>query len=685
MADAEYSRQHAAAQFDSSVVGLKRYFDNEDYDKALPLCMKALDAQPDNATVQRCRVFALLNLSRWGDVLQCCEKYKSGEDAFTFERAYCLYRLNKFQEALDTLGTAEGDEDCDRIKRLEAQVRYRMGDYNTCAGIYEGIYEEAPDDNDALVCAMASHISGEKARNAISLTKNAAEHLENSYEVCFNIACAYIDEDRLAEAESKLHDAKNLCMQELEGDLDDDEDAAKLEDHEELAAIHVQRGCMLQRRDGPGDLEEATELYNRVLRQRTGTTGEVDVTVLAVACNNVVALRSEGKSLFDSLKRINVASKESLEHKLTTKQTVEIAMNKCLLLLQARKLDDAKRELQRLGEAHPGHPRVAILEAVIASKDKKAMGSPEEVLQSYLAKHPGSEEVLLCLAHIHEQHSRSKNAAEALTQLPAESRAQPKTVEAIVALHLRQKRPEKAVACLREAIEFWNSQEDVEETFGAVLRTASRVAAQVNDRAFAAEVFQAYLEKVDGSDNDALCGLVQALASTDIEKAEEYAERLQVPEYGHLDPEELEASPIPKVQKFKQAAHAVMAAQAISQAPAEDGSTKSKVAVGREPNMVGKTATKKRKTKIRYPKGFDPENPGPLPDPERWLPKHERAEYKKKMNKKNKGLMRGPQGAITTDDNAFRNKGPSTAQVDVAKDTTTGRSRAQQGRKKGKK
>lgn len=58
-------------------------------------------------------------------------------------------------------------------------------------------------------------------------------------------------------------------------------------------------------------------------------TWQIDVTVLAVACNNVVALRrskrnrclecyiislffsqgSEGKSLFDSLKRINVASK----------------------------------------------------------------------------------------------------------------------------------------------------------------------------------------------------------------------------------------------------------------------------------------------------------------------------------------------------------------------------------------
>jgi len=29
----------------------------------------------------------------------------------------------------------------------------------------------------------------------------------------------------------------------------------------------------------------------------------------------------------------------------------------------------------------------------------------------------------------------------------------------------------------------------------------------------------------------------------------------------------------------------------------------------------------KRKRKAKLPKGFDPENPGPMPDPERWLPK----------------------------------------------------------------
>ena len=52
---------------------------------------------------------------------------------------------------------------------------------------------------------------------------------------------------------------------------------------------------------------------------------------------------------------------------------------------------------------------------------------------------------------------------------------------------------------------------------------------------------------------------------------------------------------------------------------------------------------KKRKRKVKYPKDFNPEEPGPLPDPERWLPKWQRSRYKKIAKKK--GIyIKGAQG-----------------------------------------
>lgn len=52
---------------------------------------------------------------------------------------------------------------------------------------------------------------------------------------------------------------------------------------------------------------------------------------------------------------------------------------------------------------------------------------------------------------------------------------------------------------------------------------------------------------------------------------------------------------------------------------------------------------KKRNKKVKYPKGFNPELPGPMPDPERWLPKWQRSKYKKIAKKLGK-YLKGAQG-----------------------------------------
>merc|ERR1711879_658367 len=91
--------------------------------------------------------------------------------------------------------------------------------------------------------------------------------------------------------------------------------------------------------------------------------------------------------------------------------------------------------------------------------------------------------------------------------------------------------------------------------------------------------------------------------------------------------------------------------------------------------------------RLGCPKNFDPENPGAPPDPERWLPKRERAEFKKRMKKRDKHLLRGPQGSVPVDDQAFRKQGPSTAQVEVTSEAATrgSKPRNQGKRPKGKK
>lgn len=75
---------------------------------------------------------------------------------------------------------------------------------------------------------------------------------------------------------------------------------------------------------------------------------------------------------------------------------------------------------------------------------------------------------------------------------------------------------------------------------------------------------------------------------------------------------------------------------------------------------------KKRTHKVRYPKGFDPENPGKGPDPERWLPKWQRSRFKKLAKKK--GIyLKGAQGDAQIDtDVTGANMAKSTAHKEAA-------------------
>jgi signal recognition particle subunit SRP72 len=84
------------------------------------------------------------------------------------------------------------------------------------------------------------------------------------------------------------------------------------------------------------------------------------------------------------------------------------------------------------------------------------------------------------------------------------------------------------------------------------------------------------------------------------------------------------------------------------------------------------------------PKGFDPENPGPL-DPERWLPKWQRSDFRKKKRGQHQRAqqqnVKGSQGAGKVDENLDRSSVPL---AEAAAPATTS-AQPPKGGKKGKK
>lgn len=158
---------------------------------------------------------------------------------------------------------------------------------------------------------------------------------EDTFELCYNSACADLGKLNYNEAEKKLRQSEKMCRETLDED-DDIED--------EVAIIKVQLAYCLQMQ---GRIKEATAIYSDALKHKTS-----DVALTAVASNNMVAINKD-QNVFDSKKKIRAAQAEACEHKLTARQKKIIALNNCLLTLYTNQDDQCHQLVAKLLQKYP--------------------------------------------------------------------------------------------------------------------------------------------------------------------------------------------------------------------------------------------------------------------------------------------------------------------------------------------
>lgn len=76
-----------------------------------------------------------------------------------------------------------------------------------------------------------------------------------------------------------------------------------------------------------GRENEAQGIYTTALKRKPD-----DISLVAIASNNSVVINKD-QNVFDSKKKMKSASSDGLEHKLTSRQRKNIAVNQCLMLL----------------------------------------------------------------------------------------------------------------------------------------------------------------------------------------------------------------------------------------------------------------------------------------------------------------------------------------------------------------
>ncbi|KAH9596128.1 Signal recognition particle core component [Schistosoma haematobium] len=491
------------------------------------------------------------------------------------------------------------------------------------------------------------------------------------YEGKFNLACYHLGRGDCHLASRLLDDAENTCNL----CLSEDPELTEEEKNEELAPIRVQRAYILQINK---EEEEANQVYQSVIRQRAS-----DTALLAVAANNIVCINQD-QNIFDSRKRIKMASTDGLQFKLFSRQRTDMLINQALFYWYTNQMEACTAKLRTVLQEELS-PRALLLSAAQLIKEKN-IDKAVLLLESYLSNVTGNQvdaEIPLALAQINlrrisanhlgtgsPQPKNALNVAQMLENiLPQHLIHSPGVLSTRIALYLLassgenavQTRPDsmkQIVNCIESTLHYYEELGEQNETYSHLLDNCAGFLLQQGEAKLAAEILEKQLARLESNVSQEkqnslikqvlVARLVRAYAQFDRPKAEQTCKSLQAKEsLSEADVDTLETTFLYGAKSLKRLGKPSEPTDISDKGKSKRNQIKKNISntPSSDPGVQQVTSRSKRKKKrIRLPKNYQP---GVMPDPNRWLPRRERTHYRGKRRDKRFAPTRGPQGQIT--------------------------------------
>ncbi|CAD6196607.1 unnamed protein product [Caenorhabditis auriculariae] len=588
----------------SCITDIVRADTSGDYQKALQAANKMIRRYPKETYAFKCKLVALIQLSMWDDALTLIKKtphHQMGDCAF--EKAYIYYRQGELDQAEEQLATC--DKEDFRALELKAQIYYKQEKFQEAFDIFRHLLKNFSDDSDEL--RRANYLAVQTRLEAQGSKQQLEETGEETYSQLYNKACVQIEAELLPQALISLDKALVACRKSLTEEGRDEDEI-----EEELDSIRVQKAYILQR---TGKRQQAIDIYKKVQASNHG-----DESVIATVVNNIPAA-SNDFSLPEARKKLKAALQVD-QSKLTKRQRRTLMLNNALVLLLSNQREPCKRALDELVEKFGASKDVSLIEAALHVR----LNDTEKALSVL----DGNDvEQQLVRIHVLVNAGRLDEAVKALGSIPKELSAKPAVASLRTSLLVALDNKAEAIKELTSAIEKTNDPEVLKK----LLEQAAQLETSVGNVQGAAKL----LERLVGlfsDDINAKCLLISAYSVVDPKKAEKLSENLFNDKSDtNMNVDELEESDwILYGEKYKQKKEA-KADQVL-----EDTEI-----------ITRQLKNRKRKRKIRLPKNYDPNE---APDPERWLPRQERAAFKKKGKKhREREVGRGTQGASSANPN----------------------------------
>jgi len=566
----------------------------EDHEKVLTLAEKILRSDPKEKEATQCKLIALINLGENDSILNFIEKAGIQKD-YVLEYAYALHEKKRYEESIKFLKDNSNlkPDLKNKIEELIAQNYYKMGKFQESYSYYKNLLQEKTkkdheeEDNDLFSNFLAAYIYSKSSES--NFLNSITKHL-NSWESFYNYCLICIREGNFTESVETLNK-----MNVEYNNLDDEFSELKLVN---LILNLIQLGF-----EGI-DLSKFSGIINKY--EKYFSSGKFqDLNVYFY--NNYIHLKKDKESLNEILKKFDNYLKNE---NLFEEEKRIILINKMILLLRANKINEANEILKQI-YSNPNFedPKIVVIYLYLIYKTEK-----QEKLEYYLASDPilkTKPEAHLIYLQILISNVNSQNLEliqrkllEFINQF-YEFTLNYHFINFFIGFYESRH--------LKDNLkEFINSYKNVNNVFNAlknnntsdimIKNTLNILASSFyycGNFEESSKFYSFILENLAKNDKQVKIDLINSLSHFNVEKADEIRREIDDTHFD-ISMENISGLLNEVFSKFKKNIH----------------------------QQEKEKKKKKKKRKIRYPKNFDSKNPGPMPDPERWVPKFQRKKYR---------------------------------------------------------
>ena len=582
---------------------LKDAIEKGDHAQCLNVCNKILAECPTEKEAIKSKIIALINLGKSEEAINFINEKKC-QDENNLEYAYALYDIKKYKESIDIINKGEMNE---TKSILLAQNYYKLSDYSKAYEIYKKIIEEKikkeeiEKESDLFTNYLACFTMTEKKEDEeffIGLKKYLSSW-ESYYNYCIN----YI---RKKDIENSFKIIKRIKEEypKLEDEFNELKDLVlNLYNIQILfEGFDLNRYSIINKK-----FDNFFKNYERNLKDKDY------IKIMPYFYVNYLNFKKDKDTANEIIKKLDSFLKNK-ELNLSNEEEKIIIKNKINFLIRANKLKEAEDLLQEIKEDKEYNMYYAL---ILYKNEKEKEKGIKKVKDTIKTQDPKDDLFILQLMltsltskSIEDFH---KNVMEFIKKYKNYCYN-----EYFLSFFIGLYNAKKSQNCLIEFIQEFSDIENLDKNIRdkKVLRNIILLIADAftksNKYEQSVKIYEYYLNKINKDDKQIKFLLIQSLANVDIEKADIIRRQ--------IDETEIDLSN-----------------ENINNLLNELFSKPKKGEKGEKENQ--EKQKKKRKKKIRYPKNFDPKHPGPMPDPERWLPKMQKKKYKAKNKLAHQGAI----------------------------------------------